>query len=269
MPQFRTDEILWYQTGVWGELGYAAPNFGDDPTTLNGNIAELVSLMGRNLSAVMHHPDADLRVPPSINTLMRVHKLIVRARSMLAGRMVPPSKLRMERIHATPAPETFLIYPVPYFRVRNPYLKGWAGLVLAAISEACQHTENRLEDEISTDFAGLIGQYLQRIYVRMATELFQVPGADAEKPDFTLTEQVFKSYDPAKYFTSVELIDTVPRLEMIPTEDDLEVLTEGIPASLLLGLSHYPGGASVSKAVAATGTATPPVSASFVPPPQP
>ena len=54
---FGTDEILWYNVGEWGNMGYAVPNFGNDPTSLNATICKLVSLMGRNLSAVMHHSD--------------------------------------------------------------------------------------------------------------------------------------------------------------------------------------------------------------------
>jgi hypothetical protein len=231
--------------------------------------------MGRNLSAVLHHSDADTRVPPSINTLIRTHKLVTRARSILAARAVPASKPRMEATHSTPSREAFLIFPVPYFKLRNHYLKSWATLVLTAIGEACQHTENRMEYEISTDFASLIGQFLRRIYVRMATELFQVPQVTAEAADFILTDAHFAAYDPSKWFTSVELIDTVPRFDRIPTEDDLEVLTNGIPATVLVGLSRWPVTVRESElpinptgggdATAAPISATPP----FPPPPSP
>lgn len=279
---FGTDEILWYRNGAWGDLGYAVPNFGSNPTTLNQTIGELVQVMGRNLSAVMHHSDADSRTPPSINTLIRVHKLVTRARSILASRAVPPGKPRMEPSHSTPSREAFLIFPVPWFKVRSTYLKSWAGLVLTAIGECCQHTENRIEYEVSTDFASLIGQYLQRIYVRMATELFQVPLADASKPDFVLTDVMFAAYDPSKWFTSTELIDTVPAFNQIPTEDDLQVLTDGIPATVLVGLARWPVNVSESifpstsaqtengtAAAVATAAAAASAVPSFPPPPSP
>lgn len=274
MPTFGTDEPLWYNVGLWGELGYAVPNFGNDFNTLNTSIAYLVEAMGRNLSGVMHQADVDLRVPPSINTLMRVHKLILRARSILTSRAVPANKLRMEAIHATPSPEDFLIFPVPLFKVRNRWLKEWCALCLMALSEAMQHTENRIEHEISVDFAGLIGQYLQRIYVRMATELLGVPLVDAEKPDFAITDAIFQTYNPAKFFTATELIDTVPPIHLIPTEDDLRVLTDGIPASKLVGLSRYPRAEPEPVKLpegAKTGAAAVSVSStgSFAPPPSP
>lgn len=270
MPPFRSDEVLWYNPpgAVWGQLGYACPNFGDDVSTLNNTIAYLVQSLGRNLSAVMHHADADLRVPPSVNTLMRVHKLIVRARSILASRAVAPGVPKFEAVHATPAQEVFLVFPVPYFKVRSPWLREWCGLALGALSEAMQHTENRIEHDVSLDFAGLIGQYLQRVYVRLATELLQVPVADALKPDFTLTDAQFAAYNPAKFFTSTELIDTVAPIDLTPTEDDLRVLTDGIPATQLVGLARYPSGLGLAGQAGGQQQAAP-AAASFAPPPSP
>lgn len=246
MP-FRSDQIYWYNPpgAVWGALGYACPNFGNDPATLNTTIHYLVNVIGRNLQAIMQHADADLRVPPSINTLTRIHKLIIRARGILAGRGVPPGTPNMESVHASPAPQEFIIYPTRYFHVRNPWMKEWCGLVLTSLAEAMQHTENRKAYEISTTLSGIIGQYLHRVYRLMATELFGVPAADAAKLDFTLTDAQLSAYDPAKWFTQTELIDTVPRLDEIPTEDDFEVLSNGIPASKLVGLQMYPSGVSM------------------------
>lgn len=271
MP-FGTDEILWYNVGVWGRLGYAVPNFGDNPTTLNSTIAYLVDGVGRNLAATMVHSDADSRVPPSINTLMRVHKLITRARSILAGRAVGPATLRMEPVHATPSVQDFTIFPCPFFKVRNVWMKEWAGLIFNALSEAMQHTENRIEYEISTDFAGTIGQYLQRVYVRMATELFQVPLVDAQKPDFTLTDAIFATYNPSKFFAATELIDTIPPFVDIPTEDDHAVLFDGIPATKLVGVTRYPSATPTASGLGSTPSATVTVTASapsFVTPPAP
>jgi len=243
---FQTDQALWYNNGVWGELGYAVPNFGNDATTLNGTIHRMVSVIGRNLSAVMHHGDADLRVPPSINTLTRIHKLILRGRTILASRDVESGEYDMEPVHSTPAPLVHEIYPVPYFKVRNPFMKEYCGLILNSLSEAMQHTENRKSYEISTAFSGLVGQYLHRVYRLMATELFGVSDEAAKALDFTLTDEQLASYDPSKYFTSTELIDTVPPLSMVPTEDDLRILTDGIPATMLVGLSRYPSGQGVT-----------------------
>jgi hypothetical protein len=261
VASFRTDQILWYNNGYWGTLGYAVPNFGDDPTTLNQNIHYLVQEMGRYLFLVMHHHDADLTTAPSVNTVKKIHGLVTRARGIIAARSVPLGQPDMENIHATPAPLEHLIYPVPYFKVRNPHLKQYAQLILAAISEAMQHTENRKPVEISTVFGATIAQYLRRVYVMMATELFGVPVATAQADTFALSDTEFKNYDPYKVgFISTEPIDTVPPLGNVPTEDDLAVLAYGIPATKLLNLQHYSSGrvgeANTGPTTTATGTET-------------
>ena len=80
------------------------------------------------------------------------------------SRAVPSATLNMETAHALPAPEEFLVYPTPYFKVRNQWLKQYAGLMLIGLTEAMQHQENARPLEISEGFAGLIGQYVQRVY---------------------------------------------------------------------------------------------------------
>ncbi|MCE9547278.1 MAG: hypothetical protein K8T25_17540 [Planctomycetia bacterium] len=276
MP-FGTDQILWYNNGVWGRLGYAVPNFGNDPTTLNSSISYLVDAIGRNLFGIMQHPDASLRVPPSLNTLTRVHKLCIRARSILAGRDVASGQNKFEPLHATPAPEDFVLYPTPYFKVRNRWLKEYAGLAIMAMTEAMQHTENRVPVDFSQQFSGLVGQYIARIYRLMNMELLAIPEAEAIKPDFTLTDVHLAAYAPEKFFTSSEMVDTVSPLIDVPTEDDLDVLSQGIAASQLVGLAKYPSGGAPpipGSDGAGTGATTGSSSVigggtSFAPPPSP
>jgi len=233
MPLTNTDAILWYNVGIFGEAGYAVPNWSNDIGSLNPQILDWTDLVGRNLFHILHHEDVDLRIPPSINTLKRVHKLYLRAASILAGRAVAPGVNNMEIQHARPAGEVFRVYPVPYFKVRNPFLRRWAGLVLVSIAEAMQHTENRKEMEISTAFAGQVGQYLRRVYVNMAIELFGKDRATADADGFVLTDADFAAYNPGDFFTQTEMVDTVPRLDRVFTEDRLELLAEGIPVTQL------------------------------------
>jgi len=257
------DAFLWYNVGDWGRFGLAIPNFSNDTKSQNDTIRHLTAVVRRNLQAILWHPDARLRTPPSINTLTRIHKLCTRARSILASRAVPANILNMGTAHALPAPEEFLVYPTPYFKVRNQWLKQYAGLMLIGLTEAMQHQENARPLEISEAFAGLIGQYVQRVYRLMATELFRIPLADATKPDFTISEEQLAGYNPSAWFTSTELLDTVAPLDDWPTEDDLEVLTNGIPISHLPVLGRWPSGPS---GTVGTGTSIP-VGESFAPAP--
>ena len=258
------DAFLWYSAGDWAKYGLAVPNFGNDKASQNDTIRYLTSVLGRNLQGIMVHHDARLRTPPSINTLIRIHKLCTRARSILASRAVPANVLSMETAHALPAPEEFLVFPTPYFNVRNQWMKQYCGLTLLALTEAIQHQENARPIEISEQFAGLIGQYIHRVYRLMATELFRVPVADAAKPDFTLTDAQITAYNPSEWFTSTEMIDTVPSLVDWPTEDDLRPLTDGIAISHLPVLTPWP-----SAPMNTSGSTATPVKASesFAPPP--
>ena len=240
MPINNTDAILHYKVGVFGDAGYAVPNWSNDVGSLNPQILDWVELVGRNLFHIMQHEDVDLRIPPSINTCKRIHKLYLRAANILAGRAVPPGIDNMEVAHTRPAGEVFRVFPVPYFKVRNPYLKRWAGLILLSLAEAMQHTENRREMEISTAFAGQVGQYIKRMYINMAIELFGVSREVAYADGFALSDADLAAYDPAKYFTSTEMVDTVPRLDRVFTEDRLELLNEGLLVTELPPLTPWP-----------------------------
>jgi hypothetical protein len=96
-----------------------------------------------------------------------------------------------------------------------------------------QHTENRKEMEISTAFAGQVGQYIKRVYVNMAIELFGKSREAASADGFVLTDADFTAYNPGDFFTQTEMVDTVPRLDRVFTEDRLELLAEGIPITQL------------------------------------
>ena len=96
MPVTNTDAVLWYNVGEFGKAGYAVPNWSNDVGSLNPQILDWTYLVGRNLFHIMHHEDADLRIPPSINTAKRIHKLYIRAGNILAGRAVPPGENNME-----------------------------------------------------------------------------------------------------------------------------------------------------------------------------
>lgn len=240
MPLTNSDAILHYDVGVFGDAGYAVPNWSNDVGSLNPTIIDLTDLIGKNLFNIMHHEDVDLRIPPSINTCKRVHKLYLRAASILSGRAVPSNEDNMEVMHVRPAGEVFRVYPIPFFKVRNPFMRRWANYILMSLAEAMQHTENRKEMEISENFAGQIGQYIKRVYENMAIELFQKTRAEAMADGFQLSDADFSSYNPADFFTSTEMVDTVPRLDRVLTEDRLELLNEGLPVTHLPELKPWP-----------------------------
>ncbi len=261
------DAFLWYNVGDWAKYGLAVPNYGDDTHSQNGTIRYLTNVIGRNLQLVMYSPDAKRTAPPTIKTLTRVHMLCNRAREILDARAVPENVPSIEPTHALPAPEAFKVFPVPYFLVPNPWLKQYCEMVLLSLTDAMQDTDNSRPIEISQRFAGQVGQYIQRVYKLMAVELFGVPAADAGRPDFKLSDEQLASYDPFKKITSTEALDRVPSLTEWPTEDDLSVLTSGIPVTELPVLGPWPSVATAFKGGSPNTTVAAPSAPSFVAPP--
>jgi hypothetical protein len=261
----NTDSILWYNVGQFGEQGYAVPNWSDDIETNNVTIRELVDLVGSNLFLVMHGDDVRLSSPPFANTIHRIHQLYARIGYILQARARKESDLRFEAVHSTPAIEGFKVYPVPYFKVRNAWLKRWCELALRCIGEMMQHSENTVPDEISIQFAQTVGKYMNRIYVNMATELFGLTREVAEKEGFLLSPEQLAAYEPSKFVTSTERIDTVAPVRQILTEDAMYTLRSGILVSQLPPLNPYPSGAISS--MSASGTATTPATGPIMPVP--
>jgi hypothetical protein len=258
------DAILWYNVGNWAEFGFGVPNWSNDMESNNGSIRDIVQRTGRAMQIVMFGVDARLSAPPRIDTLKQIHMMCTRARTLLQTGAVAANQSMLRTQHAAPTPQDHLIFPVPFFKVRNTYMKSWCELALTALTEAMQHSDNVRPFDFTMEFAGQIGQYFQRIYRDMAVLLLGVPFAEASKADFTITDAMWQAYDPSKVVPSHEMLDTSPQDLHFPTEDALKVITSGIPTSYLGNLPSWPSMSGAgSSGIATQNTAT----ASFVPAP--
>lgn len=268
MP-FASDEPRWWNNGEFGRLGYAIPWWGQTPTTINGPIHRLVDVIGKNLLGVMTMTDARLERPPQRDCLLTVAKLCYRGRDILSGRVVKFSEAMFRGGHATPAKQPFVIHPVPYFQVKNPWLKEYDYLALMLLSEAMQHTNNEIPHEITEEFAGRMGEFLQRILVLLATELLDIPRAEAEAADFVIPESVWSTYNPLAKITTFESLDMPTALADIPAEEDLQLLKRGIPTVLIdpAHIAHWPVGLPGESASESGPSGQ--GRSSFVPPPGP
>lgn len=236
----KTDAVLWYDVGEFGELGYGYPNPSNDLATLNPVIANIVRVIGLNLFAIMHHEDTMTSTPPSINTITRINQLYVRLAQILQARSLAPNEARLESSHVRPAPQVFIIHPCPYHEVRSPFLHRFASLTMVAMSEAMQHTENSNSMVISETFAKDIGKFFRQIYYEIATELFGKTKQEAQADGFILTPADLQSYNPPAWFTETEMVDTVPSFKRVLTEDRLRELRAGIPANALPEFKTWP-----------------------------
>jgi hypothetical protein len=257
---FGTDRTLLYNVSPWAELGFGVPNFGENETTLNAPIARLFDEIGKAQLYIMTHPDAMRWKPPSRNTVERIGKLIMRVQSVLGSRKREYSDRRLEGVHASPALQVFTIHPVPFFGsdiVRNPFLSEYNGLVMVALANMAQHSDNNLPLTITGDFASAVWQWFKEIKINMGVELLQLKPELVEDDAFLFKPEHYDAYDPMNVVLDMEAADTPSLIEGLPTEDDLRLLFKGIPASQLRGLLVQapvgPGGGPIAGAKEAGG----------------
>ncbi len=224
----HTDAALWFDVPGFSDHGYAVANPSDDKGTLNPTIWDLVDLAGTNLFAMMHREDTLLQVPPSFNTVVDIHKLYQRVAHIINAAAVPHNEPELRTVHTTIGHQSFKLYPCPFFLVRNAYMRRWAGLILTAISDMIQHTENAKAMEITENFRRHIGPIFRRVYNDMAIRLFNKTREEVQAPEFTLTDADFQAYNPSAWHTDTEMVDTVPVIRTRFTEDELKPLREGI-----------------------------------------
>ncbi len=232
LPQYNTDEILWYDNGIWGDSGYAMWNPMGKTLTSNLDIYMMHSLMGKVMFDLMHRrDDVGFTTPPSKQWLYDLHQMLVVTRKRLADlTRLPNDSNGLDVVHAQPAPQMFLVYPVPFFgqRVRQADCLKYCTTGLLLLSEMVQHADNDRIGYVTPSFSGIIGKYVQEILAQMGMKFFGYDRAAAYAPTFVVKDTDFTAYDPSKLMISTELIDERPPQQAWPTTNDLARI-EGLP----------------------------------------
>ena len=241
MPSLKNDAILHYHEGRLGELGYAVPNFGNDVATLNPRLYALAGLVGRGLFHMLHRRDIDLNTAPRIAFLKDMHDLYVNLTVRVDSWTVPDNVEEHEPVHATPSQMIWKVWPVPFFRMRNEWIKDWAGIFLQLISEIFQHTENAKDADISPRVATIVKRYASRAYHDMAGRCFlKTKDALAAQGGY-LTQEDFDAAN-FSHVPDWERMDTVPDLGAAVTEDMIAPFRDGLYVTLLpADLQPYTG----------------------------
>jgi hypothetical protein len=266
LPQFNTDEILWYDNGIWGDAGYAIANPMGKTKTSNAIIFNFHQTVGKTLFKLMHQREAvGFTRPPVKQFLYDIYQMCVVGRKRLADQVkMPNDNNGLTVTHAQPAAQQFLVYPVPFFladRVRNSDIRYYCELGLLMLSEIMQHEDNDIVGYIRDDFASSIGAYLREILAQLGMKFFGFTRAAAYDPAFLIPDAAFAAYDPSKLMLSTELTDERPPDQSWPTTNDLSLIASlPINEALLLckrwptQTSLFSGDASVFKADANGGT---------------
>lgn len=281
----------WYRNGIFGELGYATPYIDKTDSAKwysnNLGILKLVNTFGKLVLGVMQQPDVWKSTPPQTSYFPQsVGKAVDRFRAILNGAMVPPGQADLRTVSTGMNPQPFLIYPIPYFRVRNPWAKQWASYFLTALQEAMIHANNLDSLQINSDLASTLSQYTDLVYRELAIELLGKNPADVNKPGFQLLDADYAAYNPAAVFNQIERVDTGAPMNFMLSPADLAGIVEGIPTPEIVpllatwplvyqppaDLSNVAGGSqsNVPASIAGTAaTAASPAAVSTIPPPGP
>ncbi len=266
--KFGTDRPLLFNVSPWKEMGFGVPNFGDNVATLSLPIHNLSREISRSQLYIMTHVDAMRTQPPSRNTIERLGKLLNLVQSVLSTRQRNPNEILTEPIHANPAPNIWLINPVPYFDsgfVRNTWLREYNELCMIALTNMYQHSDNNRAINITAKFASDIYQYFREIKNLVGVELLQQKSADVRDDKFVFTADMYDKYAPDTIYINYEALDTPGPIEGLPTEDDLRPLFNGFPATMICAhVAQYPAnetipgsgwsGSGFSTTAAAVGT---------------
>lgn len=242
--KFGSDRVLLYAVEPWATMGYGAPNFGNNVGTLSAAIDSLVDEIGSLQLFVMTHVDAMRKQPPSRNTVERICKGVNRIRQVLGMRQRDYNELRIEPGHATPVQKVFTIHPCPYFVTEwtvNTWLRQYNELVMIALTNMMQHSDNNIAITVTRQFASDIWQYFNEIKLMVGGELLNLKASELAAEDFEFTEAHWSAYAPSTNIILTEALNTPGRIFNLPTEDDLLPLKMGIAANLIApNLKQWP-----------------------------
>ena len=241
---FGSDRPLLYDVEPWNRLGFGVANFGDNIGTLSQPIFKLADEIGKSQLLIMTHIDAQRQQPPSVNTVERVGKLINRVHQVLVGRMKDYPEKRIEGGHSTADVRLWQVHPVPYFTsatVRNNWLSEYNRLVMIALTNMYQHSDNNVMLTVTKAFATCVWQYFNEIKLLMGTELLGLSPEVVKDENFLFVQEHYDNYHPDEITTNYESLDTPGPLFSRSTEDDLRPLFVGYPANLIIpNLKQYP-----------------------------
>ena len=232
--RFASNEILWWNNGIWGEAGYAIPNDGGKTTTGNETVHGIHDFIGAELFNLMHRPDVKMSRPFNAEWMFDLNKMLRLGIKRMNDYAVGWTDERKgDADKATNTPHAFIVYPVPFFggRIRQKDARRWCGIVLRLLSEIMQHSDNEYDDDLTNILASKVQEQLNRIRADMAMKYLgfsreQVAG-DFEIPDTAFDQP---NYDPGDQFTSRELVEERQPAQWWPTANDLTEIA-GVPVT--------------------------------------
>ena len=232
--EFTSNEILWWNNGIWGEAGYAIPNDGGKPTSGNERLRKVVKFLGAELFNLMHKDDVKFSRPFNVAWLRAFVKALDIGMKRLGDAAVNWNQERSGDFeHSSNTPTPFLLYPVPYFgaRVRQEDALMWCGRTLQLLGEIMQHSDNDYDDDVTNLFVFPVQKKLLQMKREVGMFYFNKTREEVEADTWTITEADFASYNPATLFTERELMEERAPNFWWPNTNDLTPI-QAIPANV-------------------------------------
>lgn len=238
-PPFRTNAPAWYTPPgtVWSQMGCAVPQPGRYLHTNNGVIYDFVSVTGRALFDVFWKwDDRKFDRLLSKDCLWQIHQLLIIGRSRLVAKATPDNASPLIPTHAKPAPQMFLVYPVPFYGQLgcvNQWLHRCGEMVMMMMTEAMQHADNELAFHITKSFFDSTYGYLKWLLIDLATKFFGEDPIKAADDKYIIPAEKWTTYNPANFSVSFEGTASRPPMGYSPTDLDLEPI-RGLPVEQVI-----------------------------------
>lgn len=232
--RFSTQEILWWNNGIWGTSGYAIPNGAGKYVTGNDTLRGFHNFIGGELFYLAHRDDVKLSRPPNGHWMTDLVKMIKLGIKRCADFAIDWGDKRTGDFDkGGNTPMAFTYYPVPYFgkRIRNSDIRGWIGLILRLLGEIQQHADNLFDSDVTNFSTAVIQEKLLRILRHVGMKYKGMTREQVEAPEFDIPADAFvgDNYQPGDLFTNRELVEELPPQQWWPSASDLTPIA-GIPA---------------------------------------
>jgi hypothetical protein len=228
---FSTDEILWFNDGRWGLGGYAIPNGQGKSWTVNSTIFHVHTMLGHTLFDLMHREDVKFSDPPHKNWWWAWQLALVDARKNLQAIAIDAGTTKnFDADHVTETPQTFKVFPVPFFgeRVRQADIRWQCEMALKLLGEIQQQSANERSYYVTGNFSRLVCGWLNEMHMRVAIKYFGYTRDEviALGSNFKIDEARFtpEMYRPEWQRPTVELSTERPTRLWWPTENDLSAI---------------------------------------------
>ncbi len=253
-PTTGNNRVLLLNVQPWKDMGFGVPNFSTCVGTQCRPIAHLVDEIGKAQLMVMTSTDAQRWQPPSKNAAFQIAAIYNRVQYVLGTRMKLENQPRLPMGKAGQSPMMFNIHPVPYFPgalVVNPWMSEWNDLIMIALTNMMQHSDNGLGLTITAQFASEILPYFQEVAIKLGAEMLGMDVAKLSAPGFAFNlaggltglANDFSNYAPMANVPNLEVISGPGALFSMPTMQDMVQLSQGCAANLIAPLLvQYPVG---------------------------